>query len=337
MGAARSCWLLIRADRAPDVKGSLAAAHYCEGPWPSNHTRRTRQTAPTTAPRPVPGATSATASIASAQDRAGDDAAYRAAVVDLLGALAYGELTAFCRLAADAELAPTLPDKAALAGLAVAEFHHYEPLTASLGELGVDPEEAMEPFIAPIDAFHDRTRPTGWLEGLVKAYVGDGIATDFYREISAYVDPATQDLVRSVLQDVGQAEFAVRAVREAIAADPRSPAGSPCGGAGSSARRSRRRSASRSSGTRSRRCSSAVTTGRAPTWPSWAGCSRGSPTSTPAGWTGSACPPEPRSTPYGGSGRSEPRRRTKAPSRVGDGAFVRPVWSQAVSGPASCR
>ena len=103
----------------------------------------------------------------------------------------------------------------------MAEFHHYEALTASLREMGVDPEEAMAPFIAPIDAFHDRTRPTGWLEGLVKAYVGDGIATDFYREISAYVDPATQALVRSVLQDVGQAEFAVRAVREAIAADPR--------------------------------------------------------------------------------------------------------------------
>ena len=142
-------------------------------------------------------------------------------MVDLLGALAYGELTAFSRLAADADLAPTQPYKAALAGLAVAEFHHYEALTASLGEMGVDPEEAMAPFIAPIDAFHDRTRPTGWLEGLVKAYVGDGIATDFYREISAYVDPATQNLVRSVLQDVGQAEFAVRAVREAIAADPR--------------------------------------------------------------------------------------------------------------------
>ena len=50
--------------------------------------------------------------------------------------------------------------------------------------MGVDPEEAMAPFVAPIDAFHERTRPTGWLEGLVKAYVGDGIATDFYREIS---------------------------------------------------------------------------------------------------------------------------------------------------------
>lgn len=155
-----------------------------------------------------------------AVDPFSDDPAYRAAVVDLLGALAYGELTAFSRLAADAEMAPSQPEKAALARVAVAEFNHYEALTGRLSEMGVDPEEAMAPFIAPIDEFHDRTRPTGWLEGLVKAYVGDGIATDFYREISAYVDPSTQTLVRSVLEDVGQAKFAVKAVREAIEADP---------------------------------------------------------------------------------------------------------------------
>lgn len=158
-------------------------------------------------------------------DVAGDpfsgDPTYRATVIDLLGALAYGELTAFSRLAADAEMAPNQPAKAALARLAVAEFHHYEVLTGRLTEMGADPDAAMEPFIAPIDDFHDRTRPTGWLEGLVKAYVGDGIATDFYREISAYVDPWTQTLVRSVLQDVGQADFAIKSVREAIEEDPR--------------------------------------------------------------------------------------------------------------------
>ena len=157
---------------------------------------------------------------AEADDPFSHDPTYLAAVVDLLGALAYGELTAFSRLAADAEMAPNQPAKAALARVAVAEFHDYEVLIGRLREMGVDPDAAMEPFIAPIDGFHDRTKPSGWLEGLVKAYVGDGIASDFYREISAYVDPSTQTLVRSVLEDVGQAEFAVKTVREAIAADP---------------------------------------------------------------------------------------------------------------------
>lgn len=91
------------------------------------------------------------------------DPAYRAAVIDLLGTLAYGELSAFLRLASDAELAPTLTAKAALAGLAATEFQHHEQLRDRLVELGVDPEEAMRPFIAPLDAFHERTGPgPGW-------------------------------------------------------------------------------------------------------------------------------------------------------------------------------
>lgn len=148
------------------------------------------------------------------------DADYRAAVVDLLGAMAYGELTAFSRLAADADLAPSLLDKGALARQAVSEFHHYSLLEARLRELDADATEAMEPFAAAVDAFHDRTRPSSWLEGLVKAYVGDGIASDFYREVAAYLDPGTRVLVLDVLQDMGQAQFAVRTVREAIDRNP---------------------------------------------------------------------------------------------------------------------
>src|SRR4051812_50049212 len=65
-----------------------------------------------------------------AQDwaKASTDPRYRAAVVDLLGALAYGELAAFERLAEDAKLAPTLEDKAELAAMAAAEFHHFQRL-----------------------------------------------------------------------------------------------------------------------------------------------------------------------------------------------------------------
>jgi hypothetical protein len=150
-----------------------------------------------------------------------EDEGYRAAVVDLLGVLGLGELTAFERLAADAEMAPTIGDKAALAAMAVAEFHHFERLRARLGELGADPDEAMAPFREPLEAFHDHTAPSTWLEGLVKAYVGDGIAADFYREVAAYLDEDTRSLVLDVLEDTGHADFAVERVRAAIAADPR--------------------------------------------------------------------------------------------------------------------
>jgi hypothetical protein len=143
-----------------------------------------------------------------------------AAVVDLLAVLAYGELTAFERLADDASLAPTIADKAALAAMAVAEFHHFVVLSERLRALGVEPEAAMEPFVAPYQDFHRRTAPGDWLEGLVKAYVGDGIATDFYREVSVFVDAGTRELVQEVLADTGHSDFAVDRVRAAISRNP---------------------------------------------------------------------------------------------------------------------
>jgi hypothetical protein len=143
------------------------------------------------------------------------------ATVDLLGVLAYAELTAFERLATDARLAPTLADKHALASMAAAEFEHYRRLHAHLLAAGVEPEEAMRPFVAAVDGFHDSTPPNDWLEGLIKAYVGDGLATDFYREVAAFVqDPPTRALVLESLADTGQASFAVAKVREATRRDP---------------------------------------------------------------------------------------------------------------------
>src|SRR4029453_2507537 len=88
-------------------------------------------------------------------------------------------------------------------------------------ELGADPDDAMAPFREPLDAFHEHTTPADWLEGLVKAYVGDGIAADFYREVAAYLDQDTRSLVLEVLEDTGHADFAVDRVRTAIKADPR--------------------------------------------------------------------------------------------------------------------
>jgi hypothetical protein len=144
----------------------------------------------------------------------------RQAAIDLLGLLCYAELTAFERLAADASLAPTLDDKAALAGMAVAEFAHYQVLHDRLEALGVNSNEAMAPFVVPLDAFHESTAPADWLEGLVKAYVGDGFASDFYRELAEFMDDEIQALIVDVLDDTGHAEFAVAHVRSATESDP---------------------------------------------------------------------------------------------------------------------
>ena len=150
-----------------------------------------------------------------------DDPQYRAAVIDLLAVLAVSELTAFERMAADSVLAPTFADKASIGELATAEFRHFIALRNRLVELGADPEIAMEPFRQTLEDFHMKTKPTDWLEGLMKAFVGDGIGLDFYREISSYVDPKTRELVHEVCDDLSQAAYVVERIRTAIEEDPK--------------------------------------------------------------------------------------------------------------------
>jgi hypothetical protein len=142
-------------------------------------------------------------------------------VLDLLGIVAYAQLTAFFRLTDDAALAVELADKAALAQMAVAEFGSFQLVRRRLAELDADPWAVMAPFVAAVDAFHARTAPADWLESLIKAYVGDGIAADFYRTVATLLDAPTQALVLEVLADTGHAEFVIERVRAAIAADPK--------------------------------------------------------------------------------------------------------------------
>jgi hypothetical protein len=141
--------------------------------------------------------------------------------IDLLGLLAYGSLTAFFRVSEDAALAELIDDKAALAGLAVAEFGHFQLARAQIERSAADPASAMQPFMAAIDAFHARTAPADWLEGLVKAYVGAGVAADFYGAVAGLLDPGTKALVDEILADTGHASFVIARVGAAIEADPR--------------------------------------------------------------------------------------------------------------------
>lgn len=139
------------------------------------------------------------------------------AAVDLLGVLAYGELSAFDRLAEDARAAPTLSGRAALSSMAAAEIGHFRLLEEHLAGMGVPVEDAMRPFVAQWDAYHASTRPHSWLESLVKAYLGDGLAADFYREIAGWLPGPTGALVQRVLADTGHSAFAEREVRAACA------------------------------------------------------------------------------------------------------------------------
>lgn len=145
----------------------------------------------------------------------------REGTIELLGVIAYGAISGFTRMAADSEMAEDLALKRALAGMAVSEFHNHELLTDRIVELGGDPNAAMAPFRPAFDAYHARTRPRNLLEGLVKAYIGDGIATDFFLEISRYVEDESRLIIEQASSSHRDVETIVKAVRSGIADDPR--------------------------------------------------------------------------------------------------------------------
>ncbi len=150
-----------------------------------------------------------------------DTARYNRFVSDLFGMMAYGELSAFERFSADARYSPTLHDRAVLGRIAVVEFRHYELVNARLEAMDVDAEDAMLPFQAAVDYFHERTRPADWYESLMKAYVIDTVSADFYRAISKYVDAGTRELIEKIQDSEETTEVLRKRLKSALADDPR--------------------------------------------------------------------------------------------------------------------
>ena len=94
------------------------------------------------------------------------------AVVDLLGALAYAELSAFDRLAADARSAPTLTGRAQMSAMAAREYAHYERLADRLLELGATSDQEIQADVA------SRLQWDPWLENpQISVQVINGTAT----------------------------------------------------------------------------------------------------------------------------------------------------------------
>lgn len=141
-------------------------------------------------------------------------------IAQLYAVLAYGEVQAFYRLSKEAEMAPTMAGRLAIAAMAGAEIGHYEQLAEELVARGLDPVEAMVPYHDVIDRYHSLTSPVTWLEVLVKAHIGDGLAADFYTEVATALPDGPAQVVRSVMAHTGHSDFVVEEVRAAIAAEP---------------------------------------------------------------------------------------------------------------------
>jgi len=105
-----------------------------------------------------------------------------------------------------------------MASMAAAEMNHYEILREALAKRGVDIVPAMTRYASALENYHRLTTPSTWLEALVKTYIGDALAADFYLEIADALPEDAADVVRAVLSETGHSQFVVAEVKAAVTA-----------------------------------------------------------------------------------------------------------------------
>lgn len=137
-------------------------------------------------------------------------------VNELFALLAYGEVAAFYRLTDEARMAPDLRGRISMARMAAAEMGHYELLRDALERRGVDVVPAMYGYASALEDYHRLTMPSTWLEALVKTFVGDALAADFYLEIADVLPDEVAGVVRAVLSETSHSQFVVAEVRAAV-------------------------------------------------------------------------------------------------------------------------
>jgi 1,2-phenylacetyl-CoA epoxidase catalytic subunit len=137
-------------------------------------------------------------------------------VNELFAVLAYGEVAAFYRLTEEARMAPNLAGRISMASMAAAEMGHYELLRDTLESRGVDVVSTISKYASALDGYHRLTTPSTWLEALVKAYIGDALAADFYLEIADGLPDEVADVVRATMSETGHSQFVVAEVRAAV-------------------------------------------------------------------------------------------------------------------------
>jgi hypothetical protein len=142
------------------------------------------------------------------------------ALVQVLGAVAYGELKAYEGARAEADAAPDEATRRRYRKVAAEELRHHKGFVARLEALGADPERAMRPFRAPLDRYHARASEDP-VEEAVFDYLGEGVADDLLQWLRKVVDPATAAFIDTVIEDEVEHEAGAAAdLRRVLASAP---------------------------------------------------------------------------------------------------------------------
>jgi hypothetical protein len=121
-------------------------------------------------------------------------------LVQVLGAVAYGEWKAYEGAKADAAAAPDEATRRRFRKVAAEELRHHKGFVARLEALGADPERAMRPFRGPLDRYHGH-RSDDPVEEAVFSYLGEGVADDLLHWLRRVVDPETAAFIDTVIAD----------------------------------------------------------------------------------------------------------------------------------------
>ena len=142
---------------------------------------------------------------------------------EFLGQLAYLQLSQFEILTNELKFSPKTQYKAELSEAAAKSFEKYRAISKKLAGLGVDPTDAMDPFVERIETFHSRTAGNNWHESVIKVYLVSGLLDDFYRRLAVGLEPALRADVEKALNDKKFEAFAKRVLLESMEADPQLP------------------------------------------------------------------------------------------------------------------
>ncbi|MYM19448.1 hypothetical protein GSY69_05560 [Brevibacterium sp. 5221] len=142
------------------------------------------------------------------------------ASVTTLAILSLSELSAFHRMATDAQYAPTVRDSIDLSRIAGRSLAHFEALTDRIEDLGGDLPRLLAEAEPSFTAFRERTKPKDWYESLMKGYVYDGIMKDFSRAALGELDEASHEVAVTALNDTRQADYLRERLAAAVAGDP---------------------------------------------------------------------------------------------------------------------
>ncbi len=142
------------------------------------------------------------------------------ALIQVLGAVAYGEKKAYDGAKAEAEAATSEDDRKWHRQVAAEELRHHKGFVKRLEALGADPDRAMKPYQVPLDRYHARETDDD-VEAAVFAYLGEGIADDLLQWLRQVVDPETAAFVDTVIEDeVGHEAAATNELRDLLARTP---------------------------------------------------------------------------------------------------------------------